>query len=296
MEPTKSDGAGRGAESGNDAAREAARRPARRPRRRARVLRAGRELSRAARRPLRQLRSASITCRHEAGAANMAEAYGKLTGRPGICLVTRGPGATQASVGVHTAFQDSTPLILFVGQVASDQEEREAFQEIDYRRMFGPMAKWVGADRPRRAHPRARRARVRDGVCRPPRAGRARAAGGHAAAGDRRAATRAVPRRAAEPGRRPIERAARSLLDGRAAAARDRRRRAAGRAAATRDLQDVPRGERAPRRRGVPPPGLARQRLTDLRRRRRHRHQPEARRARAARPTCCSSSGRGSAR
>ena len=84
-----------------------------------------------------------IVCRHEAGAANMADAYGKLTGRPGICLVTRGPGATHASVGVHTAFQDSTPLILLVGQVASDQEEREAFQEVDYRRMFGSMAKWV---------------------------------------------------------------------------------------------------------------------------------------------------------
>ena len=84
-----------------------------------------------------------ITCRHEAGAANMADAYGKLTGRPGICIVTRGPGATHASVGVHTAFQDSTPLILLVGQVASDQVEREAFQEMDYRRMFGPMAKWV---------------------------------------------------------------------------------------------------------------------------------------------------------
>ena len=84
-----------------------------------------------------------ITCRHEAGAANMADAYGKLTGRPGIAIVTRGPGATHASVGVHTAFQDSTPLILLVGQVASDQEEREAFQEVDYRRMFGPMTKWV---------------------------------------------------------------------------------------------------------------------------------------------------------
>jgi acetolactate synthase-1/2/3 large subunit len=84
-----------------------------------------------------------ITCRHEAGAANMADAYGKLTGRPGVAVVTRGPGATHASVGVHTAFQDSTPLILLVGQVASDQVEREAFQEIDFRRMFGPMAKWV---------------------------------------------------------------------------------------------------------------------------------------------------------
>jgi acetolactate synthase-1/2/3 large subunit len=84
-----------------------------------------------------------ITCRHEAGAANMADAYGKLTGRPGICLVTRGPGATQASVGVHTAFQDSTPLILLIGQVASDQFDREAFQEVDFRRMFGQLAKWV---------------------------------------------------------------------------------------------------------------------------------------------------------
>ena len=84
-----------------------------------------------------------ITCRHEAGAANMADAYGKLTGRPGIAVVTRGPGATHASVGVHTAFQDSTPLILLVGQVASDQVDREAFQEMDYRRMFGQLAKWV---------------------------------------------------------------------------------------------------------------------------------------------------------
>jgi acetolactate synthase-1/2/3 large subunit len=84
-----------------------------------------------------------ITCRHEAGAANMACAHGRLTGRPGIAVVTRGPGATHASVGVHTAFQDSTPMILLVGQVASDQVEREAFQELDYRRMFGEMTKWV---------------------------------------------------------------------------------------------------------------------------------------------------------
>ncbi len=84
-----------------------------------------------------------ITCRHEAGAANMAEAYGKLTGRPGIAFVTRGPGATHASIGLHTAFQDSTPMILFIGQVARDQVEREAFQEIDYRRMLGQVTKWV---------------------------------------------------------------------------------------------------------------------------------------------------------
>ncbi|CAB3866116.1 thiamine pyrophosphate-binding protein [Achromobacter piechaudii] len=84
-----------------------------------------------------------IVCRQESGAAYMAEAYGKLTGEPGICFVTRGPGATNASIGVHTAYQDSTPMILFVGQVGNDFMEREAFQEIDYRRMFGQMAKWV---------------------------------------------------------------------------------------------------------------------------------------------------------
>ena len=84
-----------------------------------------------------------IINRQEGGAAFMADAYGKLTGRPGICFVTRGPGATNASIGVHTAYQDSTPMILFVGQVGNDFVEREAFQEIDYRRMFGPMTKWV---------------------------------------------------------------------------------------------------------------------------------------------------------
>ena len=84
-----------------------------------------------------------VTCRHEGGAANMAEAYGKLTGRPGICMVTRGPGATQASVGVHTAFQDSTPMLLLVGQVARGMRGREAFQEVDYEAMFGPLAKWA---------------------------------------------------------------------------------------------------------------------------------------------------------
>jgi acetolactate synthase-1/2/3 large subunit len=84
-----------------------------------------------------------IVCRQEGGAAFMAEAYGKLTGRPGICLVTRGPGATNGSIGVHTAYQDSSPMILFIGQVGGDIVEREAFQEVDYRRMFGQMAKWV---------------------------------------------------------------------------------------------------------------------------------------------------------
>jgi len=84
-----------------------------------------------------------VTCRQEGGAAFMAEAYGKLTGRPGIVMVTRGPGACNAAIGVHTAMQDSTPMILLVGQIERGQAEREAFQEIDYRRMFGPVAKWA---------------------------------------------------------------------------------------------------------------------------------------------------------
>jgi len=84
-----------------------------------------------------------VTCRQEGGAAFMAEAYGKLTGKPGVLLVTRGPGACNASIGIHTAFQDSTPLVVLVGQVARNQLDREAFQEVDFRRMFAPLAKWV---------------------------------------------------------------------------------------------------------------------------------------------------------
>ncbi|WP_194711098.1 thiamine pyrophosphate-binding protein [Noviherbaspirillum soli] len=85
----------------------------------------------------------TIVSKHEGAASNMAEADGKLTGRPGICFVTRGPGATHASCGVHIAFQDSTPMILFIGQVAREHRGREAFQEVDYVQMFGPLAKWV---------------------------------------------------------------------------------------------------------------------------------------------------------
>jgi len=84
-----------------------------------------------------------VTCRQEGGAAMMAEAYGKLTGRPGIAFVTRGPGATNACAGLHIARQDSTPMILFIGQVGRDMTEREAFQEIDYRRMLGQVTKWT---------------------------------------------------------------------------------------------------------------------------------------------------------
>jgi len=88
-----------------------------------------------------------IACRHEGGASFMADAQGKLSAWPGVCFVTRGPGASNAAIGLHTAFQDSTPMLLLVGQVAGEQRDREAFQELDYRQVFGPgtlgMAKWV---------------------------------------------------------------------------------------------------------------------------------------------------------
>ena len=84
-----------------------------------------------------------VTCRFEAGAVNMADAYGKLKGRPAAAMVTRGPGACHGAIGVHIAMQDSTPLVLFVGQIPLEDSGRDAFQEVDYRRMFSPLAKWV---------------------------------------------------------------------------------------------------------------------------------------------------------
>ncbi|KAB2854575.1 MAG: thiamine pyrophosphate-binding protein, partial [Bauldia sp.] len=84
-----------------------------------------------------------IVCRHEASASNMAEATGKLTGRPGLCFVTRGPGSSQGTVGIHTAQQDSTPMIYFVGQVSYGDLGREAFQEVDYVAMYSKFAKWA---------------------------------------------------------------------------------------------------------------------------------------------------------
>jgi acetolactate synthase I/II/III large subunit len=94
-----------------------------------------------------------IVARQDGSAAYMAEAYAKASGKTGVCFVTRGPGATNASVGIHTAYQDSTPMVLFIGQVGTDFIDREAFQEIDYRRMYGQMAKWVAQiDRADRVH------------------------------------------------------------------------------------------------------------------------------------------------
>ena len=84
-----------------------------------------------------------MTCRQEGGVTNMADAYAKLTGKPGIAMVTRAPGACNASIGVHTAMQDSSPMLIFIGQVARNQEYREAFQEVDYHQFYGALCKWV---------------------------------------------------------------------------------------------------------------------------------------------------------
>jgi acetolactate synthase I/II/III large subunit len=132
-----------------------------------------------------------VVNRHESGSTFMADAYAKLTGQPGVAFVTRGPGATNASIGVHTAYQDSTPMVLFVGQVGSDFVEREAFQEIDYRRMFGQMASgWRRSTAPTRI-PEFVRARSRSP---PAGAGPGRAgAAGRSARTDRRRRRRAVP-------------------------------------------------------------------------------------------------------
>jgi acetolactate synthase-1/2/3 large subunit len=99
-----------------------------------------------------------VVAKHEGAAANMAEADGKITGRPGICIVTRGPGATHASIGVHTAFHDSTPMILLIGQVSRSVRGREAFQEVEFRRMFAPLAKWAGEIQDAKSIPEVMRA------------------------------------------------------------------------------------------------------------------------------------------
>ena len=227
-----------------------------------------------------------VACRHEVGAANMADAYGKLTGRPGICMVTRGPGATHAAGGIHTAFQDSTPLILLIGQVGRDMMGREAFQEIDYRHMFGPMAKWVEQiDDPDRIPELVSRAfhvatsgrpgpvvlaLPEDMLVEESDAADAKPGDGH-------------PRPSGSRGRRAGEGDARR----RRAAARRRRRRAVERRGARRPHRLVHR-ERAPGRVGLAPPGLRRQQLRRLRRPPRARRRSRGSRSACATPTCCS--------
>ncbi len=239
-----------------------------------------------------------IACRHEGGAAYMAEAQGKLSGRPGICFVTRGPGASNAAIGIHTAFQDSTPLVVFIGQVASEQRDREAFQEVDYRQMFGPgtlgFAKWV--------------AEVHDADRLPEYVARAF----HTAMQGRpgpvvlalpedmlRVMTAApvLPRiepALAAPAPEALARAARPARR-RRAPVRHRRRQRLDRGL-VRSAGALRRALAAAGGLRLPLPGRVRQPPSELRRRRRHRHQSEARRAHRARPTWCWRSARASAR
>ena len=219
-----------------------------------------------------------VNCRHEGAAANAADAYGKLTGRPGICMVTRGPGATHAATGVHTARQDSTPLILLVGQIARAERGRESFQELDYEAVFGSMAKWAfEIDDPARipevlarAYAVATSGRPGPVVLSLPEDVLSGSADVADAPRYQRAAARARPARAGR---------ARGDARARRAAVRARRRRAAGttarRRAFTRWALDC----------GLPVGATFRRqdvvdnRLRGLRRRRRPRHQPAARAA-----------------
>src|SRR5438876_7137708 len=221
-----------------------------------------------------------IVARQDGGAAYMAEAWAKVTGRPGICFVTRGPGATNASIGVHTAQQDSTPMILFIGQVPGEFADRECFQEVDYRQMFGPMSKWVAQiERAERMHEYVSRAFHLAMSGRP----------GPvvlALPEDMLTQTASVPDVApyqavqASPSAGDLEKL-RGLLAG-----AKRPLAILGGTVWTREACRPAgvRGKlRPPDRLLVPLPGPVRQPPRPLRGRRRHRHQPEARRARARR-------------
>ena len=235
-----------------------------------------------------------INARHEAGAANMAEAYGKLTGRPGICLVTRGPGACHAAVGVHTAFQDSTPMILLVGQVGRDMMDREAFQEIDYRQMFGPVAKWAAQIDVTARIPEYMARAFHVATSGRPGPGGAGAARGHADRGG------AVRRRGPLSCRRQAGSRAAGLRRRSATCSRARRGRccwSAGPAGPTRLRANCSfrRGQRHSGRDLVPPPGYsttARPASPATSARRARRRWSSASR----RPTCCWWSARASAR
>ena len=227
-----------------------------------------------------------VACRHEGGAAFMAEAHGKLTGRPGVCFVTRGPGRDQCQRSACTsAFQDSTPLVLLVGQVASDQRDREAFQEIDYRQMFGPGTLGLGEMGRRGAVDPDRLPRVRR---RAPSAPRCRAGRGRWCSRCRKDMLRAtltsaptvLPRVDAGAGGYPDPHAAgcssaRAPDHARSGPIVDRRRQRLDGQSLCRPGA-LRRALAAAGRLRLPLPGHLRQPPSELRRRRRHRHQSQA--------------------
>ncbi len=214
------------------------------------------------------------TCRIESGAVHMAEAIGKLTGRPAAAFVTRGPGACHAAIGVHVAFQDSTPLLLFVGQIPFEETDRESFQEIDYRRMFQPLAKWVtqiddAARIPELvAHAVERRHQW------PPRPGGDRPVGGNAET--QRRSPRYRPRPGVPPASRPGGAGTHDRPAGpREQATRHPRRQWLERAGARR-YPRLPGRQRPARRRELPPPGAVRRHARHLCGRSRRRLGPGA--------------------
>ena len=199
-----------------------------------------------------------VNCRHEGAAANAADAYGKLTGRPGVCFVTRGPGATHAAAGIHTARQDSTPLLLLVGQVARDGARARVLPGARLRGRVRADGEVGVRDRRPRAHPRGARARLHGGDERAAGAGRARAARGRARRPRPTCPTRRATGRCGRRRRRRRWRSSARCSRRRRAAVRARRRRAVGRAVGG-GVHALGAGLRAAGRRDVPPPGRRRQ-------------------------------------
>ena len=223
----------------------------------------------------------TIICRQEGGASMMAEAWGKITGEPGVLFVTRGPGAANAMSGLHVAKQDSTPMLTFVGMPARDTEDREAFQEIEVKQLFSSFVKWAAVIRDTQRIPEYVSHAVhvaRSGRARPRRAG---PAGGHAGSRVRDCRRQVCTHRRAAPGRRRPRPAAGEAHESRAAA--DDHRRARLERGVAEIHPGVRRALRHGGRAGLPLPGLLRQPASLLRRLRRHRHRCEARGCREGR-------------
>ena len=227
----------------------------------------------------------TIVCRQEGGAAMMADCHGKLTGKPGICFVTRGPGATNASAGIHIAMQDSTPVIMFIGQIARRIRDREAFQEVDYRQFFGGVAKWVTEiDDPARIPELVTRAFA---VATSGRPGPVIVALPEDVLTEMAEAPKALPHVPVEtrPGEAELGELEALLAQGRAPDRHSRRIALDGRC--RRLVPEERRGMVAAGRLLVPPPDAVRPSASELCRRCRHRHQPEARRRSSSNPTWC---------
>ena len=199
----------------------------------------------------------TVICRQEGGASMMAEAWGKITGEPGICFVTRGPGAANAMSGLHVAQQDSTPMVIFVGMPARDTEDREAFQEIEIKQLFASLREVGGRDPRHRPHPRVREPRLSRRPVRPTGPRGAGPAGGHAGRRMRGAGRQTARIAEAWPGAADIATLQERLA--KAPASADDRRRAGLERRHAEGGRGLCRPLRSARRAGLPLPGLPRQ-------------------------------------